>query len=206
MKKKIFFLSLIVLFLGLNFNFALADPGSSTPITFPNPLGNNVENISDLLNVVMEHLEGIIVTIAIIMIVIGGIMYMMSFGNDRAMERAKNVIMAAVIGLAIALSARTFLQTIWDVLGVGSSVASPGGESADSILGNILEFVLSLVGVIAIISLVIGGFLYMTSYGDEYQAERGKKVIIASIIGIVVCVGAVVLVRGVGGLLGYSIS
>lgn len=201
MKKKIFFVSSL-LFLIFNVGFVYAGTSFSDPVEFKNPLGFN--SVNTFLANVMTNLESFIVTIAIIMIVVGGIMYMLSFGNDKAMERAKNVILGAVIGLAIALSARTFLQTVWDVLGVGGGTPAPGGKSFTAVAGNVLTFLLSIVGIIAIISLVIGGIMYLTSYGDEDRIQKGKKIIWASIIGIVVSIGAVVLVKQIGSLLGYS--
>lgn len=202
MKKRIFFISfLLLIFFGSS--FALAQYGTSAPIEFENPLG--VNSIEDLLGKVMDNINSVLITIAIIMLLIGGIMYMLSFGNDQSMERAKKVILAAIIGLSIALSAKTFLQTLWDVLGVSSSTAgSPGGESFEVVAGRILTFLLSIVGIIAIISLIIGGIMYMTAYGDEDRIQKGKKIVIASIIGIVISVGSVVIVKQIGDWLGYS--
>ncbi|MFZ5982347.1 MAG: hypothetical protein ACOYS2_02140 [Patescibacteria group bacterium] len=180
----------------------LADSGSSTPVEFKNPIGS--DSASELISDITDNLNEVLITIAIAMILIGGIMYMLSFGNEKNMERAKNVVFAAVIGLAIALSAKMFLQTLWDVLGVGSEVESPGGENATVVLGRILELLLSVVGIIAIISLLVGGSMYLTAYGDDKRAETGKKIVVASLIGIGISIGAVVLVKQVGSLLGYD--
>ena len=203
MKKKVLFVA-ILLSLVLSGGLLHAAPSSSSdPIEFENPLG--VDSIEGLLGKVMDNINSVLITIAIIMLLIGGIMYMLSFGNDQSMERAKKVILAAIIGLSIALSAKTFLQTLWDVLGVNSSTAgSPGGESFEVVAGRILTFLLSIVGIIAIISLIIGGIMYMTAYGDEDRIQKGKKIVIASIIGIVISVGSVVIVKQIGDWLGYS--
>ncbi len=50
----------------------------------------------------------------------------------------------------------------------------------------IINFVLVLVGVLALAFLVYGGFKYITSRGDETEVEGAKSIITNAIIGIVV--------------------
>ena len=59
-------------------------------------------------------------------------------------------------------------------------------RSAKDILQTIVKWLLSLIGTLAVISLLYGGFLYITSQGDESKAERAKTIILYSIIGLVV--------------------
>lgn len=128
---------------------------------------------------------------------------MASFGNDTAMKKAKTIITAALVGLAIVLGARTFLQEIWNILGVSSSdVGSPGGSSFLTIATSTLNLLLSLVGAIGIIGMVVGGIMYLTSYGDDDRIKLGKKMLTASIIGIVICLSAVVVIRQIMNLMG----
>ncbi len=202
-KIKTFFsiaMILISLSFSLNLNPVLAQPATppSGSGIFENPI--TAGDVPTLLNRILSELQKVVVTLAILMIVIGGIMYMASFGNDAAMKRAKTIITAAVIGLAIVLAARTFLQEIWNILGVGSTVPSPGGDSFLNIATRALNLALSIVGVIGIIGIVVGGIMYLTSYGDDERIKTGKKIITASIIGLAVCLGAVIIVKEVVGL------
>ena len=50
-------------------------------------------------------------------------------------------------------------------------------------------------GLVASGFLIIGGFRYITSAGNEETAEQAKKVIINAIIGVVVIILAFVIVR-----------
>jgi cytochrome bd-type quinol oxidase subunit 2 len=59
------------------------------------------------------------------------------------------------------------------------------GGLVDLIAGLIRLF-LGLVAVLALAFIVYGGFLYITSQGDEAQAERAKKVLTYAVIGIIV--------------------
>jgi len=175
-------------------------------MSFENPL--KYDSISAFLTAFLENLQGIVATIAVIFIVIGGIMYMLSAGDPKMITRAKDTIFAAIIGLAIVLAAPTFLKEVRTILGATSS--SSGDQSIDSamslldIADNVLTFLLSIVGILAIISIVIGAIMYLTAYGDEDKAKTGKKIITYSLIGIAVALVALILVQQVGTLLGSS--
>lgn len=67
-----------------------------------------------------------------------------------------------------------------------------------TILHNVMQFLLSIVGVLAIISLVVAGVLYLTAAGNTKQVDVAKKAVQFSIIGIVVALGALVIVSQLG--------
>jgi len=87
---------------------------------------------------------------------------------------------------------------------VGTPVP-PGTARGDlaSVILNIINYVLAIVGVVALAYLIYGGFRYITSGGNESVIEEAKGIIINAIIGIVVIgVSAAIVnfvVRGVGG-------
>lgn len=58
--------------------------------------------------------------------------------------------------------------------------------STKEILQTIVKWLLTLTGTIATISLLYGGFLYITSQGEEDKAEQAKNIILYSVIGIIV--------------------
>lgn len=69
------------------------------------------------------------------------------------------------------------------------------------ILNNVLQFLLSIVGVVAIIGLVIAGLLYLTAAGDEKRIRLAKLSFSASLIGGVVSLGALILLQTVSNFL-----
>jgi hypothetical protein len=182
---------------------AAANNNGSTNIPFPSPL--QIQTLPDLLASILSKLRGIIVIIAIIFIVIGGIMYMTSAGNEKMVTRAKQTWTGAVVGLAIALAAPAFLNEILAILQAGPDVAGTGSDlTIKQIAINVLNFLLSIFGVLAIISLIIGGGMYLTAYGDEKKIDSGKKIITYAIIGIVVALSALVVTRQIAGLIGVT--
>lgn len=62
-------------------------------------------------------------------------------------------------------------------------------------LTNILDFLLEIVGVVAIIGLVVAGFLYFFAAGDMRQVALAKKATLAGIMGIMIALGGYTLVR-----------
>lgn len=62
------------------------------------------------------------------------------------------------------------------------------------ILANVLNFLLSVAGVIGIIGLVVAGVLYLVASGDEGRVRLAKRMALYCVIGIVVVLGALVLV------------
>lgn len=70
-----------------------------------------------------------------------------------------------------------------------------------NIIGNLMSWLLALVGMIAIIAFVIAGILYLTSAGDETQIERAKKAMLYSILGVIVALIGLVIIFAVDNLL-----
>jgi len=159
-----------------------------------NPL--ELDTVQEVLDSVLGSLQAIIAILSIIFIVIGGILYMTAAGDEGRVRTAKGAITAAMVGLALGIGAPSFLKQIGEVLGWGDIDSGPVGE-AETLAGiatNVLNFLLSVVGVIGIIMLVIGGLMYLTAAGDEDRINTGKKIVNYSIIGIAVALAALVIV------------
>ena len=168
--------------------------GSSASINFPNPLSFNT--FQDFLTSVLSYLQGIVVLLALLFIVIGGVMYITSGGSDSQTKAAKATITAAMIGLAIGVAAPTFLKEIAKILGwSGEQSAISNAPSLSTILLNTLNFLLGVTGVLAIIMLVIGGFMYLTAAGTEKRVDTAKDIVKYSIFGIIVVLSALIIVK-----------
>ncbi len=55
--------------------------------------------------------------VAVVFIIVGGIRYIMSAGNDKAVVDAKNTIMWAILGLIVAITAGSIVTLIVQNLG-----------------------------------------------------------------------------------------
>lgn len=63
-----------------------------------------------------------------------------------------------------------------------------------TIFTNIITWALYIGGAVAVVYLIYGGFIYITSAGDETKAEQGKIAITNSLIGVIVISLAIVIV------------
>ncbi|PIT90252.1 MAG: hypothetical protein COU22_03200 [Candidatus Komeilibacteria bacterium CG10_big_fil_rev_8_21_14_0_10_41_13] len=65
-----------------------------------------------------------------------------------------------------------------------------GTRDVRSIVANVIRILLGLLGIIAVAIVVYGGYLWMTSRGDEKQIETARKILINGAIGLVIIVAA----------------
>lgn len=57
-------------------------------------------------------------------------------------------------------------------------------------VGTIVYMLLSFTGVIFLVLMVYAGWLWMTARGEEAEVEKAQKIIISSVIGLIILVGA----------------
>jgi len=81
---------------------------------------------------------------------------------------------------------------IGDLMGYGL----PSG-SISGIIKNILSWLLMIFGFLGLIGFVISGILYIASSGDETKAEKAKKAMTYSAIGIVVGLVGLVIIQAI---------
>jgi hypothetical protein len=80
---------------------------------------------------------------------------------------------------------------------VTGTIAKPTGasniNSTTSLVTSILNLLLYMIGILAFVSLIIGGIQYLTASGDQAKSEKGKKTLIYSVIGIILTTLALTL-------------
>jgi hypothetical protein len=176
----------------------VAPGGAPGTVNFINPLV--FSDVNSLLSTVLTFLQRLIVTLSLIFIIVGAFMYISSAGNAALLGTAKLTILGALIGLALGIAAPAFFREIATILGWTGFTAPAGVGTSLSLLQiatNVLSFLLSLIGVVSLIMLIVGAFMYLTAAGDENRIDTGKKIVLYSIIGITVALAALVLVRQV---------
>jgi hypothetical protein len=88
----------------------------------------------------------------------------------------------------------------------GSGLRCPeGGETGigaiNEFIGLIIGWLLGIAFAVTVLFLIIGGFLYITSGGNEEQAERARGTIVNALIGIVLIILSYVIINAVVNLL-----
>lgn len=65
-----------------------------------------------------------------------------------------------------------------------------GTNSLGNTIAGIINIVLSFLGIVVTVGIIAGGFMYMTSGGNADQADKGKDVLGASLVGLAIVVSA----------------
>ena len=84
------------------------------------------ESIATLFSTVTSILLFVVGALAVIMVVVGGLRYVISGGNASAVSAAKNTVLYAIVGVVIAFLAYALINFVLGVLSDGS--ISAGGN------------------------------------------------------------------------------
>ena len=68
-------------------------------------------------------------------------------------------------------------------------------ESPQALVGQVINSIFGIVGSLALVMFIYGGFLWLTSAGSAEQVKKGKDIFIWAVIGLVVIFSAYSLVR-----------
>lgn len=66
----------------------------------------------------------------------------------------------------------------------GTAAAPKGVTSIPAIIGNIIKAILGIIGSIAFLMFIYGGFLWMTAAGDAKKVEKGRDTLVWATIGL----------------------
>lgn len=78
-----------------------------------------------------------------------------------------------------------------------SAVCKSSGDKVDSILQTIINVTIYLIGIVSVIMIISGGYLYTTSSGNEAQVTKAKNTVTYAIVGLLVAISAYAIVNWV---------
>jgi hypothetical protein len=81
-----------------------------------------------------------------------------------------------------------------------------GAQSVSQLIVEVINIMLIFAGAVAIIFVIIGGYQYLTSGGNEESAEKGKKTLLNAIIGIVLIIMSFVIINVIVNLVAGGLS
>jgi len=96
----------------------------------------------------------------------------------------KGLIIASIVFL-FALSVAPALATLDTGLDYGDYTGLGTKDIREGIM-TIVQYLLTFLGVIAIVVILYGGFVWLTSGGNEEKVGQAKKIITAGVIGLVI--------------------
>ena len=128
MKKIKLFLLLFLLSIYFLPSLALAEtPGNPNPgnpastVSLPNPLGSGKTDIPQFLGQIINYAMGIIGSLALVMVIYGGVTWMLSGGSSEKVSKGKEIIIWAALGLAIIFTAYALVYFVISAIGGASN-------------------------------------------------------------------------------------
>lgn len=160
--------------------------------SFTNPLTYN--NVEELLTGLLGAIQKIVVLLALVFIAIGSVMILASAGSSGMVEQGKKAITMALVGLALGVAAPSLLKELSIIIGW---LPGQGGEglTLSQIAVNVLNFLLGTMGIVALVMMIIGAILYLTSAGDGDRIDKGKEIFKYAAIGLLLAMASMIIVK-----------
>ena len=107
----------------------------------------------------------------------------------KLIEYKKYILIGLAMLLSLAIMPATQVSALDDdVLGVKKfgDATKLGTNPFEETIAEIINVALSLLGIVAVVIILIGGFKWMTSGGDETKVGDARKFIFAGVIGLAI--------------------
>jgi len=149
---------------------------------------------SEILGIV-RFFESLIGGIAIFFLVYSAVVIAASFGEEETITKHKKQIFGSLGGLALVVLSHSLISGFFFVVDPTTGEAMTNVSNGVILLARATNFVATFVGVLAVISIVVAGFMWVANFGNDEIASKAKKVILAAVIGVVLSISAYAIVN-----------
>lgn len=155
-----------------------------------------VDNFGDFISQIWAWATQVIFGVSVIVLIVGGILYMAAAGDDEKIDTAKQVIQGALVSTVLML----FSGVLFAVLQKpAATISDPTLLDATFVLENIASMLLGIVGGVSAVALIYNGIQYMLAAGDLEKIDIAKRGLTFSVIGLIISVSAY-------GILGWVVN
>lgn len=119
------------------------------------------------------------------------------------MKNKFKLVIVIVIVMVCAAIAAPALPALAQDYGLKATAGAAGLKKAEpaAVIGSIIGYALSFIGIIFLCLLIYGGALWMTSFGNEQKVKTAKELITGAVIGLVIILAAYAITHFVIGAL-----
>lgn len=121
----------------------------------------------------------------------------------RLLKAYGRIFVPTLLGLLTAGAARA--QSLRDASGLTATAETAGlltgTQEPAVIIGNIVGALIGLLGIVFVVLLIYGGFIWMTAQGSEEKIKKAKGIISSAVIGLVVVFTSYAIAQAVIGAL-----
>jgi hypothetical protein len=148
----------------------------------------------DNVRVLITFVKYIIGAVAVLILARSGIHMATAGSNEEAVSNDKKSIAGVAIGLVALVFIDTLIRRVFYVTDNPFEGPAPDISQGLREAAGFTNLIVSFAAPIAILSLVGGAVMYAVSAGNDETQEKAKKMMIASLIGIIMIYGAFGLV------------
>lgn len=91
----------------------------------------------------------------------------------------------AALMMPIMAHAQADEATSFSIESIGTQIGLGEADLKQTVL-NIVQLVLGLMTLIAVVLVIYGGFVWLTSAGNEESVEKAKRIISAAVVGLII--------------------
>lgn len=103
------------------------------------------------------------------------------------MKKLKPFAIIAATILMLALPYVALAQTLYSIEPIGSRVGLGEADLKNTVI-NIIRWILGILALLAVVFVIYGGFMWLTSGGDESKIEKAKKIISGAVVGLIIVI------------------
>ncbi len=176
------------------------DMERQTLLSSPQDILNRVRLFDKQVEIFMTFVKYVIGAFAAIMVVQAGVKLVTAGGEEEEVSKNKKNIMYSAGGLIIIYVGEIFITKVFykvdktvytGITGVHPAIDAKEGVSQ---IAGITNFVIAFAGPIAVLMLIAGAIMYATAGGEEEKMNQAKRLIVATIAGIIIIYGAFAVV------------
>lgn len=226
-KNIIFYTAIVAVFLSIPLIVSAQPVGDCDPnnsgVQLCNPLSaiskdssGNEKGLPRVINYLLVLLVVFTTGQAIVWLVFSGFKMIISQGESEKIEKAKQIFIWPIYGMILVLMSFVIVAAIVEFLGVsnipdtaflGTTPApvnplDPISPTFGDLITRMLIRFLQVVGLVALLMIVISGFRYITSAGNEELAASAKTSLQWAAMGLGVIILSYVIVRAVATFFG----
>jgi hypothetical protein len=139
--------------------------------------------------------------VAVISIMVAGFELVRSEGSAEKATNARQRLVNALIGLALAAGATALVALVGTTVG-GNGSGLPHAEATQKTINNLLNTIFVILGSLAVLFIMLAGFKMVTSGDNPTKVGEARRQIIYAALGLVVIAMAATIVNFVLGKLG----
>lgn len=169
----------------------------------PNAILRSATLFSQRTQLLITFVKYFIGSVAVFGIVRAGLRLVTFFGNEEKMQQDKKALFYDILGLLLIIMADSAVNNVFYKIDFSryptTGGAAPSFNAAQGIkeLAGFTNLIVTIATPIAILILLFGAFLYITSATNEENQTKAKRLIFAVIIGLLIMYAAFAIVSTV---------